>query len=205
MIARFPALPMILSHPARVLTLLLLATLAGAGGCCSGLTGLRSGSCLDGSWELVSAKYTLRDGRVLDPEPGLQSLKILSGGHVAYITVRKDGSFVRSSGGEYEVRGSRYIEHIVYASLATLRGKDFVFTWRLDRDLWFHEGSIGTLRIEEVWRRTRPSSRAAFVTHGDDLQSRRREGNEADRAAPSLRHPEPRRREGPQDAHVLAS
>jgi hypothetical protein len=60
-----------------VLTLLLLATLAGAGGCCSGLTGLRSGSCLDGSWELVSAKYTLRDGRVLDPEPGLQSLKIL--------------------------------------------------------------------------------------------------------------------------------
>jgi hypothetical protein len=138
----------------HAVVVLLLATLAGAGGCCSGLERFRSSSCLEGSWELVSANYTLEDGRTVGPEPGLRSLKILSGGHFTYITVAKNGAFIRSSGGEYEVCGSRYVEHVLYASLPALRGRDFAFTWERHRDLWFHKGSVGTLRVDEVWRRT---------------------------------------------------
>lgn len=156
--------------PGRVLAVLLLATLAGSAGCCSGAVRFRSPRCLEGSWELVSATYLTPDGRLTAPEPALRSLKVLSRGHFAYITVREDGSFVHSSGGEYKVRGNRYVEHVLYSSVATLRGHDFPFTWRLDRDLWFHTRGVDSLRVEEVWRRARRNRRTRHrLVERDDV------------------------------------
>ena len=108
---------------------------------------------LQGNWELVSARYTRANGETSELRaPQVRSLKVIGPTRFAFITVREDGSLVRSAGGRYRVEGDKYIETIDYTSASHMKG-DYVFDWRIEGDLWYHTGTHEGMRFEEVWRR----------------------------------------------------
>ena len=114
------------------------------------------GNPLLGNWEFVSGRYTTADGKVTDAAPpDLQSLKIVGPARFSYITVKGDGSFVRASGGRYEITGNRYTEYIDKSSAEARRGKAYSFEWRVEGDTWYHAGTNEGVKFEEVWKRAK--------------------------------------------------
>ena len=114
---------------------------------------------LVGTWEMVSQRSiypdtTIDRGRYLGP-----SYKILNDTHFAFgrqtiINGRVDDD-VYAGGGRYSFDGdSTYTEFIEYHESAPNVGLTIEFKAKLVGDtLWYHTGQIGTMRLEEVWRR----------------------------------------------------
>ena len=114
-----------------------------------------AGHPLTGTWTLVSARYTAEDGTVTELDAsGSRSMKVLNGTHFAFITEDREGEFVRAGGGPYRVQGDTYIETVTYGSFEMPEGSAS-FTYHVDGETWHHSGIIGTMRLEEVWRRVR--------------------------------------------------
>jgi hypothetical protein len=102
-------------------------------------------SHLEGVWSLLSGQ----------PLPdGVRYIKILSGGHfifAAYDT--KTGKVLYAAGGTYKTNGSRYVEHMDFASdkiPAGLVGRDQSFNVKVDGDKLTQEGTLsnGKPRLE---------------------------------------------------------
>lgn len=109
---------------------------------------------LDGAWEMVSARYTAANGTVSEFSSNeLRALKTIGNSRFTFITVRADGSFVRAGGGSCAIAGSTYTERVDYASVESMRGKTYVFDWKLVGDTWSHSGMTQGTKFEEVWRR----------------------------------------------------
>ncbi len=114
---------------------------------------------LVGTWEMVSQRNiypdtTIDRGRYLGP-----SYKILNDTHFAFgrqtiINGIVDDD-VYAGGGRYSFDGdSTYIEYVEYHESAPTVGLTIEFTAKLVGDtLWYHTGQIGSMRLEEVWRR----------------------------------------------------
>ena len=123
---------------------------------CQTTTPVAAGTPLDGAWSLVSATFSGPDRTpsTVTP-PQLRSLKVLNDGRFAFVTVREDGTVVRSSAGRYTVNGNTYSETIELSNSPGDVGKTFTFEFQLDGDDWRHRGGLQDRRFDEVWRRVR--------------------------------------------------
>ncbi len=114
---------------------------------------------LVGSWVMVSQKIVHPD-RVEEPLkmgetlPGdRRQVKILTESHFAFGRQSENGEDLTAGGGSYVVKGDTYTEVIEYHTSAPLVGSEIPFIWRVEGDLWYHSGQIGTFRLEEVYQR----------------------------------------------------
>ena len=108
---------------------------------------------LCGTWELVSTKWEDADGNSgVSTTADLPSMKVLNLTHFSLTRMNKDGSFAGHSG-SYTLGNGAYTEHIQSASNPYLRGQSFTFESKLVGDTWHISGSVGDLKLEEVWRR----------------------------------------------------
>ena len=112
-----------------------------------------------GSWILVSYKSVSPDTTVIADMSTLQSIKILSHTHFAYVTTQKtqDTTVVGAGAGPYSFNEKEYIETLEHSSVPVMRGKVYDFTYHIEGDTWTHTGDLEdfNVRIEEVWRRTK--------------------------------------------------
>ena len=113
-----------------------------------------------GSWELVSSKSIYSDTTISADMSALQSIKILSQTHFAYVTTMKAQDsiiFVRAGSGTYSFNEKEYVEKIEYSSVPEMLGKAYDFTHEIKGDTWSHIGDLENfnVKIEEVWRRTK--------------------------------------------------
>jgi len=112
-----------------------------------------------GSWKLVSQKLIFSDTTITADASTLQSMKILSQTHFAYVTdkTHQDSTiFLRAGAGTYTHSDKEYAEKIEYSSDPVMLGKTYRFSFEMEGDTWTHIGDIEDydVRIEEVWRRT---------------------------------------------------
>jgi hypothetical protein len=108
---------------------------------------------LCGTWELVSVKWEDADGNSgVSTTADLPSMKVLNLTHFSLTRMNTDGSFAGHSG-RYTLKDGSYTEHIQSASNPYLRGQAFTFQSELVGNTWRISGSVGDLRLEEVWRR----------------------------------------------------
>jgi hypothetical protein len=114
---------------------------------------------LEGTWEMVAqtiihpdrVEYPLEMGKML---PGnRRQIKILSGSHFAFGRQSEDGEEITAGGGRYVIEGDTYTEIIEYHTSAPLVGTRIPFNWRIEGELWYHSGQIGSFRLEEIYRR----------------------------------------------------
>ena len=142
-----------------LLLVLLLAVIAAPAAAQNAPVGEDRSDALVGTWEMVSqrevyADTTIDRGRFLGP-----SYKILNKTHFAFgrqlIVDGVPADDVFAGGGRYRYDGkSRYVEYVEYHESAPTVGLEIEFDCRLQGDsLWFHTGTIGDMRLEEVWRR----------------------------------------------------
>jgi hypothetical protein len=110
-------------------------------------------SPLQGTWQLVSARYTTKDGKTIDATKD-RSTKILSGSHFAFVTTKTDGTFIRAATGTFTVSGNKYSEHVVDTSGAPKPGV-YTFTYTVKGDEWRNEGDLHDGHLVETWRRVK--------------------------------------------------
>lgn len=113
---------------------------------------------LVGTWQMVSQRQVYADttidrGQFLGP-----SYKILNATHFAFgrqtVINGEPQEDVFAGGGRYTLQGDTlYTEIIEYHSNQGLVGSSLKFKCRVEGDLWYHTGIIGSLRLEEVWQR----------------------------------------------------
>lgn len=116
---------------------------------------------LEGTWELVSTKWTAPDGTtggrtIADSDDKGKSLKVLNATHFVVITHAKDGTFSHASGGPYTIDGNTYSEKLTTSSNPDLVGWNNVIEFKIENDIctstWV--GGNGT-KVVEIWRRVR--------------------------------------------------
>jgi hypothetical protein len=113
---------------------------------------------LEGTWQMVSQRQVYADttidrGTFLGP-----SYKIINATHFAFgrqtVIDGEPQEDVFAGGGRYTLQGDTlYTEIIEYHSNQGLVGTSLKFKCRVEGDLWYHTGIIGSLRLEEVWQR----------------------------------------------------
>jgi hypothetical protein len=108
---------------------------------------------LEGTWEIVSQRLIYSDSVVDRSAQVATTLKILNATHFAFGRQLKDAEEVIAGGGRYTFDGETYTEHILYHSADGLAGSSIPFKARIEGDLWYHTGRVGSFEMEEVWRR----------------------------------------------------
>jgi len=107
-----------------------------------------------GTWKLVEAKYGSTAYKV--PE-GTTELKHVTAVHWVLTVFDKDGKVGVVMGGPYAMNGDKYEETPEYGIteiFTNIKGKPQTFTWKVEGNKWFHNGTISSgLTIEEVWQR----------------------------------------------------
>ncbi|MBB5213097.1 hypothetical protein [Microbulbifer hydrolyticus] len=109
---------------------------------------------LEGVWELVSGEYRNEHGEMIAYDTiGLESLKILSGTHFSFTSMKAD-KFWASGTGTYSFVDGEYVEQLKFNSFGEKPGARFAFTAELDGSYWRNARWDGDVRVEyEVWRR----------------------------------------------------
>jgi hypothetical protein len=110
-------------------------------------------SQLDGTWRLVSATYTPKNGKTVDATSD-RSTKILAGSHFAFVTTKSDGTFIRAAAGTFKVSGKKYSETVTETSGSPKPGT-YTFTFTLKGDEWRNEGELAAGHLVEMWRRVK--------------------------------------------------
>jgi hypothetical protein len=115
-------------------------------------------SPIEGAWKLVESK----NGDAQDyqkPPEGTEMIKYVTGGRFVWTVVR-EARIIAAAGGKYTVAKNKYTESIEYVhgeGQASLVGKTFDFTWKVDGTTWLHVGTIKVddrdLKIDEKWER----------------------------------------------------
>ena len=109
---------------------------------------------LCGTWELVSLKWENADGTSGESTSAdLRSMKVMNSTHFSLTRSQADMNFDAAHSGRYTLKDGIYTEHIEQASNPYLLGNSFSFKSEVDGDTWKISGSVGDLKLEEVWRR----------------------------------------------------
>jgi len=115
-------------------------------------------SPIEGAWKLVVQRNGDLEDYQKEPE-GTEMIKYVTGGRFVWTIVR-EGQLLAAAGGKYTVNKDKYAESIEYGygeGQASLVGKTFNFTWRLDGTTWLHVGLIKLdgqdYKIDEKWER----------------------------------------------------
>jgi len=89
----------------------------------------------------------------------MEMIKYVTGGRFVW-TIASQGRLIAAAGGKYTVDKDKYTESIEYIhgdGQATLAGKTFDFTWKVDGNTWLHVGTIKIgdqdVKIDEKWER----------------------------------------------------
>jgi len=115
-------------------------------------------SSIEGAWKLVEQKNG--DAKEYQKQPeGTEMIKYVTGGRFVWTIVR-EGRVIGAAGGKFKVDKDKYAESIEYfhgEGNASLVGKTFDFTWKVDGNTWLHVGVIKVdgqdLKIDEKWER----------------------------------------------------
>ena len=107
-----------------------------------------------GTWKLISGEYIDNKGSLISyRELNLRSLKVITETHFSFVTMSGD-KFWSSGAGTFKYTNSEYIESPLYTSFNSLKGKEYVFKYKLDGDKWFSSRWENDKRVEyEVWHR----------------------------------------------------
>lgn len=141
----------------KTLYLLLAALLLGS-------VQLYAQSPLEGTWKLISANFTDANGEKSSYDSSqMKQIKILSPTHFIFITEEDKGDstvFVHSAGGTYQINGNKYKEIIEYASQKDYKKYDTDFTWKVEDDQWYHQGTLtfsdgSKFIIDEVYQKVK--------------------------------------------------
>jgi hypothetical protein len=112
---------------------------------------------LVGTWRLATAAYGGDEYKV---PPGTATIKHVTPAQFTWLTYGADGTVTRAAGGGYTLNGDTYAETPEYgigSDFDVVRGKVQTFTCRIERNKWYHKGSISNgLTIDEVWERVEP-------------------------------------------------
>ncbi|WP_416305452.1 hypothetical protein [Neptunicella sp. SCSIO 80796] len=130
----------------RILPLLTLCILLSSPSALAGI--------LDGAWQLVSGEYLDEQGKLVSYEKtGMQSLKVLSGNHFSF-TSMKNSQFWAAGSGTFEIKDDKYVETLLFNSFAEKPGASFSFTTLIVGDIWYNSRWKDGVRIEyEVWHK----------------------------------------------------
>lgn len=109
---------------------------------------------VEGVWELVSGEYKNEHGEMIAyDEIGLKSLKIISGSHFSFTSMKGD-DFWASGSGTYSFSEGRYVEELKFNSFGEKPGAQFSFSAELDGEYWRNARWDDGERVEfEVWKR----------------------------------------------------
>jgi hypothetical protein len=113
---------------------------------------------LEGAWKLIEAKNG--DASEYQKLPaGTEQFKYVTGGRFIWVVVA-EGRITSGAGGKVKVDKDKYSETIDYVygeNNASLVGKTFEFTWKMDGKTWLHTGAIKLgdqeLKIDEKFER----------------------------------------------------
>jgi hypothetical protein len=108
-----------------------------------------------GTWKMVSAKY---DGQESDTPKRLICLKHVTPTHWMWaFTDPATKDITMAATGTYTLMDDKYVELPLYTvgqGVDDIRDKPQNFTWKVEGDKWFHNGTLSSgVKIEEVWER----------------------------------------------------
>lgn len=108
----------------------------------------------DGSWELISGEYQNNKGVIIQYEDlKIDSIKVISGTHFSFVSMSGD-KFWSSGAGSYRFTEKKYIESPIYTSYGATLGKEYVFTYTIENNIWYNSRWDEGKRVEyEVWRK----------------------------------------------------
>jgi hypothetical protein len=113
-------------------------------------------SPLYGTWILESAVFTTEDSVFKEDKGTKKQMKIVAPGHFAFIISNaSDNKFLMASGGRAVVKGNTYTEIIDYSSQPDALNKSYTFSVKVVGDTWYHSGTLGNWKLEEVWKRAK--------------------------------------------------
>ena len=131
---------------------------------------------LEGTWELVSAKYTIGDKT--ETHQGWREIKIITKTHVAFLSQKSErqkfaaagtdaerldaAKTFDAGGGTYTLEGENYTEHIEFFLTPNFVNVSLPFKIKWEGDQWIQTGTIPAKsmglddkdwELYEVWRR----------------------------------------------------
>jgi hypothetical protein len=107
---------------------------------------LTEGIPLEGTWQLISGTIIEEgDTTVTDYTKEQRMIKLINKTHFAFLNhdlnKGKDSTAVFvAGGGEYELKGDQYIEHLAYCNFREWEGNDFQFTVTIKNDTLIQSG-----------------------------------------------------------------
>ena len=122
----------------------------------SAFTQSKKKSPLYGTWILESAIFTTEDSVFKEDKSTKKQMKIITPGHFTFIISNaSDNKFLMASGGRSKVAGDTYTEIIDYSSQPDALNKTYTFSAKVVGDTWYHSGTFGNWKLEEVWKRAK--------------------------------------------------
>ena len=135
----------------KLLSILVLLTIV-----TSAFTQSKKKSPLYGTWILESAVFTTEDSVFKEDKSTKKQMKIVTPGHFAFIISNaSDDKFLMASAGRAIVAGNTYTEIIDYSSQPDALNKSYTFSVKVVGDTWYHSGTLGNWKLEEVWKRAK--------------------------------------------------
>ena len=113
-------------------------------------------SPLYGTWILESAVFTTEDSVIKEDKTDKKEMKIVTPDHFIFIISNAaDNKFVMSSGGRVLITDDTYTEIIDQSSRSDALNQRYNFTYKVVDDTWYHNGTIGNWKLEEVWKKVK--------------------------------------------------
>jgi hypothetical protein len=107
-----------------------------------------------GSWKLVSGEYVDNEGKLIQyTDLKINSIKVISGTHFSFVSM-SGNKFWSAGAGTYRFTESEYIENPIHTSYGATLGKEYVFTYKIENDLWHNSRWKEGKRVEnEIWQK----------------------------------------------------
>lgn len=109
---------------------------------------------LEGVWKLQSGEYINGEGDLVSYESlNMRSLKIISGSHFSFTSMKGD-TFWASGTGSYEFEDGKYIEKLHLNSFGEKPGALFAFDAKVEGEYWYNTRWENGKRVEyEIWQK----------------------------------------------------
>ena len=107
-----------------------------------------------GTWQLISGEYKDHEGKIIQYEKlQMKSIKVISDTHFSFISMSGD-KFWSSGAGNYRFTENEYIEMPIFTSYGASQGKEYIFTYKIENNLWHNSRWEQEERVEyEVWQK----------------------------------------------------
>jgi hypothetical protein len=117
---------------------------------CSGPSG--NHKKIIGSWHIVTVSVTGNDGNIESRPIHHSEVKIFNDTHFSF-GYQEDDSIMAAGGGLYKIKEDSLFEYVQYHSMVSLKGKEFHFKIRFERNHYFQRGIFNGQVTEEEWER----------------------------------------------------